>query len=74
LRAATRGLARRAEQGSDPGDHDAISAVPGGSARTLRGKPHHESVRRTAGHGARKAAHGHGGAPKHLVQVRKRSA
>jgi peptidoglycan/xylan/chitin deacetylase (PgdA/CDA1 family) len=74
LRAATRGLARRAEQASDPGDHDAISAVAGSSARTLRGKPHPGTVRRTAGRGTRKAAHGRGGALKHLVQVRKRSA
>ena len=32
LRAATRGLARRAEQASGPADRDAISAVTGGSA------------------------------------------
>jgi len=74
LRAATRGLARRAEQASGPADHDAISAVTGSSARTLRGKPHHGSVRRTAGRGTRNAAHGRGGALKHLVLVRKRNA
>ena len=74
LRAATRGLARRAEQASGPADRDAISAVTGGSARTLRGKPHPGSVRQTAGRGNRNAAHGRGGALKHLVQVRKRSA
>lgn len=73
LRAATRGLPHRAEQGSAVGDHETISAVAGSSTATLRGKPHPGSVRRTAGRGARNAAHGRG-TLKHLVQVRKRSA
>jgi hypothetical protein len=71
LRAATRGLTRRAEQ-RGPEDHEAISAAAGSHARTFRGKPRPPGVHRTAGSAARKAAHG--GALKHLVQVRKRSA
>jgi peptidoglycan/xylan/chitin deacetylase (PgdA/CDA1 family) len=72
LRAATRGQAHRAEQ-SSPDDHEAISAAAS-SVRTLRGRPHPAGVRRAAGRGTRNAAHGRGGALKHLVQVRKRSA
>jgi peptidoglycan/xylan/chitin deacetylase (PgdA/CDA1 family) len=71
LRAATRGLTRRAEQ-RGPEDREAISATAGSHTRTLRGKPHPSGVRRSAGSAARDAAHG--GALKHLVQVRKRSA
>ncbi len=71
LRAATRGLTRRAEQ-RGPEDREAISATAGSHTRTLRGKPHPSGVRGAAGSAARNAAHG--GALKHLVQVRKRSA
>ena len=74
LRAATRGLTRRAEQ-SGQNDHEAISAATFGSARTLRGKPHPGGVRQAAGRVTRNAAHARrGGTLKHLVQVRKRSA
>ena len=74
LRAATRGLTRRAEQSSGPDDHEAISAAAGSSARTLRGRSHPAGLRHAGGRGARNAAHGRGGTLKHLVQVRKRSA
>jgi peptidoglycan-N-acetylglucosamine deacetylase len=74
LRAATRGLRRRAERESGPDVHDAISAAAGSSARALRGGPHPAGVHRTAGRGTRATAHRHGGALKHLVQVKKRSA
>ena len=72
LRAATRGLTRRAER-SGPEDHEAISAAAGANARTLRGKPHPAGVGRAGGRAARNAAHG-SGTLKHLVQVRKGSA
>jgi peptidoglycan-N-acetylglucosamine deacetylase len=72
LRTATRGQTRRAEQ-SSPSDHEAISAAAS-SVRMLRGKPHPAGIRRAAGRGTRHDAHGRGGALKHLVQVRKRSA
>jgi len=74
LRAATRGLARRAEREGNPDVHEAISAAPGSSARALRGKPHAAGARRAASRGTRTTAHGRGGALKHMVQVRKRSA
>jgi hypothetical protein len=74
LRAATRGLTHRAEQASGPNVHEAISAAAGSSARTVRGKPHHGTARRAAGHGSRNAGHRRGGAPKHLAQARKRNA
>jgi peptidoglycan/xylan/chitin deacetylase (PgdA/CDA1 family) len=74
LRAATRGLTRRAEQESGPAAHEAISAAAGSSARIQRGKPHPGGVRRAAARGTRNAAHRRGGGLKHLVQVRKRNA
>jgi peptidoglycan/xylan/chitin deacetylase (PgdA/CDA1 family) len=67
LRAATRGLTRRAEQVNGPDGHDATST------HALRGKSH-PGGRRAAGRGSRTTAHHRGGAPKHLAQVRKRSA
>jgi hypothetical protein len=73
LRAATRGLTRRAEQESGPDTHQAISTAAS-SIPTPRGKSQPESVRRAAGHRTGATAHGRGGALKHLVQVRKRSA
>jgi peptidoglycan-N-acetylglucosamine deacetylase len=73
LRAATRGLTRRAEQ-SGPDDHEAVSAAVGSSARTIRGKPRQAGLHRAAGRGNGNAAHGRGGTLKHLVQVRKGSA
>ncbi len=74
LRTATRGLTHRAEQASGRDVHEAISAAAGSSARTVRGKPHHGTARRAAGHGSRNAGHRRGGAPKHLAQARKRNA
>jgi hypothetical protein len=74
LRAATRGLTRRAEQESGPAAHEAISAAAGSSARIQRGKPHPGGIRRAAARGTRNAAHRRGGGLKHLVQVRKRNA
>jgi peptidoglycan/xylan/chitin deacetylase (PgdA/CDA1 family) len=71
LRAATRGLTRRAEQ-RGPEDREAMPAAAVSHARTLRDKPHSPGVRRAVGSAARNAAHG--GTLKHLVQVRKRSA
>ena len=73
LRAATRGLTRRAEQ-SGPEGREAVSAAAGSNARALRGKAHPADVRHAAGRGSRNAAHRRGGPLKHLVQVRKRSA
>ncbi len=73
LRAATRGLTRRAEQ-NGPDGHEAVSAAARRSERTTRGKPRAAGVHRAAGRGNRHAAHRRGGTLKHLVQVRKSSA
>ncbi len=72
LRAATRGISRRADQGSTA-DHEALSVAGTNSSRAIRGKSQPGGVRPAAGHGTPNAARARRGTLKHLVQVRKRS-